>query len=212
MRIWVNPDKMAKLGLTATDISNAIQAQNRQNPAGAIGQSPAPTGHRFSVPRQRPRAAARIPQQFDDIVLRARAGRVAAADPRCRHTWNSERRITRPFSRFNGQPSGNHHRLSCAWRQCGGNGEPRVASSWRRRKQSFPAGIEYAIPYDATIFVRAAIADVMHHALHRRGLVILVVFVFLAELARDARFRCDRARRRWSARSRCFRCWASRST
>src|SRR5664280_3664447 len=40
MRVWVNPDKMAKLGLTATDIANAIQAQNRQNPAGSIGQAP----------------------------------------------------------------------------------------------------------------------------------------------------------------------------
>src|SRR5579872_2273626 len=40
MRVWVNPDKMAKLSLTATDVSNAIQAQNRQNPAGTIGQPP----------------------------------------------------------------------------------------------------------------------------------------------------------------------------
>src|SRR5439155_1292505 len=40
MRIWINPDKMGKLGLTATDVNNAIQAQNRQNHAGAIGQPP----------------------------------------------------------------------------------------------------------------------------------------------------------------------------
>src|ERR1051325_11492881 len=42
MRIWVDPDKMTKLRLNSTDISNAIQAQNRQNPAGAIGQAPTP--------------------------------------------------------------------------------------------------------------------------------------------------------------------------
>ena len=47
MRVWVDPDKMAKLGLTATDISNAINAQNRQNPAGAVGQAPAPPGTDF---------------------------------------------------------------------------------------------------------------------------------------------------------------------
>src|SRR6266850_4936313 len=40
MRVWINPDKMAKLGLTATDVSAAIAAQNRQNPAGALGQPP----------------------------------------------------------------------------------------------------------------------------------------------------------------------------
>src|SRR5208282_5125002 len=47
MRVWLNPDKMTKLGITATDVSNAIQAQNRQNPAGAIGQAPVPTGTAF---------------------------------------------------------------------------------------------------------------------------------------------------------------------
>jgi len=50
MRVWVDPDKMAKLGLTATDVSNAIQAQNRQNPAGAIGQPPAPNGEKPPKP------------------------------------------------------------------------------------------------------------------------------------------------------------------
>src|SRR5882672_11854785 len=50
MRVWVNPDKMAKLGLTATDVSRAIQAQNRQNPAGALGQPPSPSGTDFQYP------------------------------------------------------------------------------------------------------------------------------------------------------------------
>ncbi|MDQ6676226.1 MAG: efflux RND transporter permease subunit, partial [Acidobacteriota bacterium] len=70
MRIWVNPDKMAKLGLTSTDISNAIQAQNRQNPAGSIGQAPAPRGTEFQYPVN---ATGRLvdPAQFDDIVIRA---------------------------------------------------------------------------------------------------------------------------------------------
>ncbi len=59
MRVWVNPDKMTKLGITATDLSNAIQAQNRQNPAGAIG----PGAHAFrdgvSICRHRARQAHR---------------------------------------------------------------------------------------------------------------------------------------------------------
>ena len=49
MRVWLNPDKMTKLGVTATDVSNAIQAQNRQNPAGAIGQAPVSEWHGFPV-------------------------------------------------------------------------------------------------------------------------------------------------------------------
>ncbi len=70
MRVWINPDKMAKLGLTATDVNLAIQAQNRQNPAGALGQPPAPRGTDFQYPVT---AAGRLlnPEQFSDIVLRA---------------------------------------------------------------------------------------------------------------------------------------------
>src|ERR1700704_5341223 len=70
MRILANPDKMGKLGLTATDISNSVQAQNRQNPAGAIGQSPVPHGTDFQYPVN---ATGRLldPEQFGDIVLRS---------------------------------------------------------------------------------------------------------------------------------------------
>src|ERR1700722_11839504 len=70
MRIWINPDKMAKLGLTATDVAEAVQAQNRQNPAGALGQPPAPHGSDFQYPVN---ATGRLlePEQFGDIVVRA---------------------------------------------------------------------------------------------------------------------------------------------
>ncbi len=70
MRVWVNPDKMAKLGVTATDVSNAIQAQNRQNPAGAIGQAPAPSGTDFQYAVTAP-GRLTDPSQFGDIVVRA---------------------------------------------------------------------------------------------------------------------------------------------
>src|SRR5215471_13809850 len=69
MRVWVNPDKMAKLQLTATDISNAIQAQNKQNPAGSVGQPPTPQGTDFQYPVAAP-GRLTDPSQFDDIVLR----------------------------------------------------------------------------------------------------------------------------------------------
>src|SRR6185295_16505333 len=70
MRVWINPDKMAKLGLTATDVNLAIQEQNRQNPAGALGQPPAPMGTAFQYPVS---AAGRLltPGEFSNIVLRA---------------------------------------------------------------------------------------------------------------------------------------------
>src|SRR5258708_5415917 len=70
MRVWLNPDKMTKLGITATDVSNAIQAQNRQNPAGAIGQAPAPPGTDFQYAVSAPGRLTN-PNQFADIVIRA---------------------------------------------------------------------------------------------------------------------------------------------
>ena len=82
MRIWANPDKMAKLGLTATDISNAIQAQNRQNPAGAIGQAPVPHGTDFQYPVN---ATGRLlePEAVRRYRVAVAAGWLAAAAARC---------------------------------------------------------------------------------------------------------------------------------
>ena len=70
MRVWVNPDKMAKLGVTASDVSAAIQAQNRQNPAGAFGQPPSAPGTEFQYSVNAPGRLV-DPSQFEDIVLRA---------------------------------------------------------------------------------------------------------------------------------------------
>jgi multidrug efflux pump subunit AcrB len=70
MRVWVDPDKMTKLGLTATDIKRRHRAQNRQNPAGALGQAPSPNGTDFQYAVTAPGRLV-DPEQFGDIVLRA---------------------------------------------------------------------------------------------------------------------------------------------
>ena len=70
MRIWVNPDKLANLGVTVTDISNAVKAQNKVNPAGQIGGEPVPAGQQFTY---NVRAPGRLPtaEEFGEIVVRA---------------------------------------------------------------------------------------------------------------------------------------------
>ena len=72
MRIWVNPDKLANLGVTVTDITNAVKAQNKVNPAGQIGGEPVPQGQQFTY---NVRAPGRLPTaaDFDEIVVRAQA-------------------------------------------------------------------------------------------------------------------------------------------
>jgi HAE1 family hydrophobic/amphiphilic exporter-1 len=73
MRVWLDPDKLAKLGVTAVDVQNAIAEQNIQVAAGKIGGSPAPAGTMFTA---QVNAMGRLsdPQQFDDIVIRAGTG------------------------------------------------------------------------------------------------------------------------------------------
>src|ERR1700722_9878645 len=105
MRVWVDPDKMAKLGLTATDVSDAITAQNRQNPAGSLGQAPAPPGTDFQYAVSAPGRLV-DPSQFADVVIRAQPD---ASLLRIRDVGRVElgAQTYLGFSRFNGKPSGN---------------------------------------------------------------------------------------------------------
>ena len=176
MRVWVDPDKMAKLGLTATDINNAINAQNRQNPAGALGQAPAPSGTAFQYAVSAPGRLV-DPEQFGDIVLRAQPD---ASLLRIRDigTVQLGAFTYSGFSRLKGKPSCN----LVVFLSPGANAvdtSNQVRAFMQRAKLNFPADIDYAIPYDSTRFVRASIADVIFTLLAAIGLVILVVFIFL---------------------------------
>src|SRR5213593_2491097 len=176
MRIWINPDKMAKLGLTSTDINNAIQAQNRQNPAGAIGQPPVRPGIDFQYPVN---ASGRLlePQQFGDIVVRAEPD---GSLLRIRDIGRVElgAQDYKGFSRLNGKPSS----LLIVYLAPGANAvetAARVSAYLDEAKKSFPAGIDAKISYDSTKFVRAAIYDVILTLFAAVILVIFVVFLFL---------------------------------
>jgi len=176
MRVWVDPNRMATLGLNATDISNAISAQNRQNPAGSIGQAPSPQGTDFQYAVSAP-GRLTDPSQFEDIVIRAQPD---ASLLRIRDVGHVElgAQTYNGFSRLNGRPSAN----VILYLSPGANAVETaraVEEFMARAKQNFPPGIDYVIPYNSTMFVRAAIEDVLHTLLEAVGLVILVVFVFL---------------------------------
>src|SRR6266581_808757 len=158
MLIWINPDKMGKLGLTATDVNNAIQAQNRQNPAGAIGQPPVRSGIDFQYPVN---AAGRLlqPQQFGDIVVRAQPdGSLLKIRDIGRVELGAQ--DYKGFSRLNQRPAS----LLIVYLAPGANAvetAARVRAHVEEAKKSFPAGVESKISYDSTRFVRAAISDVV---------------------------------------------------
>src|SRR6201997_4041393 len=69
MRLWVNPDQLAKLGITVTDIANAIKAQNTVNPAGQVGGEPALANQQFTYSVL---AQGRLssPEQFENVIVR----------------------------------------------------------------------------------------------------------------------------------------------
>jgi hydrophobe/amphiphile efflux-1 (HAE1) family protein len=176
MRVWVDPDKMAKLGLTATDVSNAINAQNRQNPAGSIGQQPAPPGTDFQYAVSAP-GRLLDPNEFADIVVRAQPDTSLV---RIRDIGKVElgAQTYTGFNRLNGSPSGS----VILFLSPGANAvaaQQQVKAYMENAKKTFPPGIDYALPYDSTMFVRAAISDVALTLLSAIGLVILVVFIFL---------------------------------
>jgi multidrug efflux pump len=176
MRVWINPDKMAKLGLTATDISRAIQSQNRQNPAGTLGQAPTPAGTDYQYPVT---AAGRLlePNQFSDIILRAQPD---GSLLRLRDVGRVElgAQDYKSFSRLSKKPAA----LIIVYLSPGANAVDtanRVQALVEDAKKNFPQGIEYKVGYDATKFVRAAITEVRDTLFIAVALVILVVFIFL---------------------------------
>jgi hydrophobe/amphiphile efflux-1 (HAE1) family protein len=176
MRVWINPDKMAKLGLTATDLNNSIQAQNRQNPAGAIGQPPVPNGTDFQYPVN---ASGRLidPQQFGDIVIRAEPD---GSLLRVRDVGRVElgAQDYKSFSNLNGKPAS----VLIVYLSPGANAVEtgaRVRAYMDEAAKTFPEGIKYRVSYDSTRFVSAAIQDVLQTLLEAVGLVIIVVFIFL---------------------------------
>jgi hydrophobe/amphiphile efflux-1 (HAE1) family protein len=176
MRVWVDPDKMSKLGVTATDISTAIAAQNRQNPAGSTGQAPAPPGTDFQYAVNAP-GRLTDPAQFGDIIVRALPD---ASLLRIRDIGRVELGAQNyaGFSRLDGKPFGN----TIVYLSPGANAvetAKSVRAFMEEAKKSFPPGVDYVIPYDSTIFVTTAITDVVITLIEAIGLVILVVFIFL---------------------------------
>src|SRR5207244_1565979 len=144
MRVWINPDKMAKLGLTATDVGRAIQSQNRQNPAGTLGQAPAPAGTDYQYPVT---AAGRLldPQEFSGIILRAQPD---GSLLRLRDIGRVElgAQDYKSFSRLSKKPAA----LVIVYLSPGANAvatADRVLKFMDEAKKNFPAGIEYKVGY-----------------------------------------------------------------
>ena len=176
MRVWLQPDKMARLGVTPTDVASAIRAQNQQYAAGKIGAEPAPPGQSL-VYTVNARGRLVTPEQFGDIVVRAGgpSGVLRVRDVARVELGAQSYDIT---TAVDGQPAVG----MALFLQTGANAL-KVAEAVKTRveelKTSFPQGMDYIIPFDTTLVIQASINEVLKTLGEAAVLVLLVVFVFL---------------------------------
>jgi hydrophobe/amphiphile efflux-1 (HAE1) family protein len=177
MRIWLDPDKLANLGITAVDVQNAIAEQNVQVAAGKIGQSPAPAGTPFEM---QVNATGRLSNvtEFGDIVVRAdaNAGSVVRLRDVARIELGALQYTSTAF--FGEDPTV----VLAIYQMPGSNAlalQQRVKDKMQELSKRFPKGIDYAMHYDTTRFVSASMHDVVVTLIQALLLVVAVVYIFL---------------------------------
>jgi multidrug efflux pump len=176
MRVWLDPQKVAQRGLSASDVVNAIRSQNVQAAAGVVGASPGLPGVdlQLSINAQ---GRLQSEEEFGDIIVKTGAngaitrlrdiGRLemGAADYSLRSLLNNKPAVGMGVFQA---PGSNALEISA-----------QVRSTMEELQKLMPEGVEYRIAYDPTQFVRASIKSVIHTLLEAIALVVLVVILFL---------------------------------
>jgi hydrophobe/amphiphile efflux-1 (HAE1) family protein len=178
MRLWVKPDRLAKLGVTANDVSNAVQAQNTVNPVGSIAGEPSSGAPQFTY-AVRAQGRLKTPEEFGDIVVRETpdGGTVRVKDVASVQLGSQDYNIA---TRLDGKPT-----AVIGVYQLPGSNAVEAAKGVRKlmakMKQSFPADLDYDITLDTTDSVRAGIHEIVMTLGIAFVLVIFVVYVFLQD-------------------------------
>ncbi|HTT09230.1 MAG TPA: multidrug efflux RND transporter permease subunit [Gammaproteobacteria bacterium] len=176
MRLWLDPEKIAALNLTATDIVNAVREQNVQVAAGTVGQSPADNSvsFQFTVTTQGRLTTA---EDFGNIIVKyGQAGQVTRLRDVARIELGANRYSLR--SLLNNEPAA---AIPISLRS-GANAlstASDIKQLMTKLKDRFPEGIDYRIVYDTTVFVQQSIDAVVHTFFEALTLVVIVVLVFL---------------------------------
>ncbi len=176
MLIQLDPDKMARLGVTVSDVARAVEEQNATNPAGRLGDEPAPPGTQLTIPVT---AMGRLttPQQFNDIVIRAEPdGSLIRVRDVGRAVLGSQNYDA--DARLNGKSVA----MVLLYLRPGSNAlrtRDAVVARMAQLSKSLPPGMKLSVPFDTTPFVTASIREVVVTLLEALVLVGLVVFLFL---------------------------------
>src|SRR5512133_954875 len=176
MRVWLDPQKVAQRGLSASDVVRAIREQNVQAAAGVVGASPGVKGIdlQLSVNAQ---GRLQSEDEFGDIIVKSGADgavtrlreiarlELGASGYSLRSLLDNKDAVAVPVF---AAPGSNAIQISDG-----------VRETMAELKKSMPEGVDYEIVYDPTQFVRASIESVVHTLLEAITLVVLVVILFL---------------------------------
>src|SRR5258705_4332116 len=176
MRVWLHPDRMARLGVTPTDIDNVIRGQNAQFAAGKIGAEPAPPGQALTFTVTARGRLARV-EEFENIIVRANgpSGVLRMKDV-ATVGLDAINYDTAPT--VDGKPA-----IGMAiFLQTGANAlntAQAIKNRLAEMKAAFPPDVDFLVPFDTTLVVKASIHEVQVTIFEAALLVLLVVFVFL---------------------------------
>ena len=182
MRVWLDPEKMAAVGLSPGDIRMALENQNFQVAAGSVGQQPAPGGQAFQIPLS---AVGRLitAGEFGDVIVKetdAETGDVASVIVRLRDVARVElgAQFYDQICRLDGEPS-----VGMNIYQLPGSNAIETAEAVRTKLatlgERFPKGLRAQVVYDTTPFIEESKAEVLKTLRDAILLVALVVLLFL---------------------------------
>ncbi|MCH2157323.1 MAG: efflux RND transporter permease subunit [Oleiphilaceae bacterium] len=176
VRIWLNPEKVAALGMTTTDVITSIREQNRQAAAGTIGAQPSVEENPFQL-LIKVKGRLESIEEFEDIVLRVgNNGAITRLKDVARIELGANTYALRSLL-------DNKQAAAIAIFQRSGSNAIQISNDVRASmaalKETFPEGMDYKIVYDPTVFVRGSIEAVVQTLLEAMLLVVIVVLLFL---------------------------------
>src|SRR5262249_38887912 len=170
LRIWLRPDKLAKLGLTPSDVISAVKDQNLQAPAGPVRAGPTPPDQEFTFTVSAPGRLITT-EQFENIIVREAT---TGSPVRIRDVRRAElgSQDYNSFGRLDGKPSG----AMAVYLLPGANqlkASEAIYQTMHHAKELFPQDVDYKIVYDTTPAVEASIESLVHTFLDAPNLLTL---------------------------------------
>jgi HAE1 family hydrophobic/amphiphilic exporter-1 len=176
MRMWVRPDTLAKLGITVTEIIDAIKQQNTVNPAGQVGGEPVPPGQEFTY-TVRAQGRLQSAADFEEVIVRANPdGSMIRVKDVARVELGAQ--LYNAKGRLNGKPAA----IIAIYQLAGSNAIDtvnRAKALMEEMKTRFPNDLDYVVSLDTTLAVTAGIEEIVKTLFEALVLVIIVVFIFL---------------------------------